>query len=98
MNLRFPKINASLLQRLVFLLSALFFAGMTMAQKTDIDKKISPVLLQQIREGKIKGKTSFRITVIGDRIPNEINTPSFNPEKVFANGRYSCLYHNRYDK
>ena len=89
MILRFPKINASLLQRLIFLLTALFFTGMTMAQKTDVDKKISPVLLQQIREGMIKGKTSFRITVIGDRIPKEINRPSFNPEKVFADGRYS---------
>lgn len=89
MNLRFLKINASLLQRLIFLLTALFFAGITMAQKHDIDKKISPVLLQQIREGKIKGKTSFRITVIGERIPNEINKPSFNPEKIFADDRYA---------
>ena len=91
MNLRFLKINASLLQRLIFLVTALFFTGITMAQKPDIDKKISPVLLKQIREGKIKGKTSFRITVIGDRIPNEINTPYFSPEKIYTNDSYSVF-------
>ncbi len=89
MNWRSRKINASLLQRLLFLFLLFFLAGQIMAQKPLGENKISPLLLQQIREGKIKGKTSFRITVTGERIPNEINKPSFNPDKIFADGRYA---------
>jgi hypothetical protein len=62
-----------------------------MAQKPAGDSKISPLLLQAIWEGKIKGKTSFRITAVCNTIPNKINTPSFNPEKIFSAGSYAVF-------
>lgn len=89
MNRKPMKIFASLLQRLMLLFTVLFCTGQSMAQKPSGEKKLSPRLLQEIREGKIKGKTSFRITVVGAGIPNEINKPSFNPERIFGDGRFS---------
>ncbi len=51
--------------------------------------KISPNLLKEINLGKLKDKTIFRITVIGEKPPADLNTPLFDPQYVFSTGGFT---------
>ena len=91
MKLKHVKIFAASLQTVLILISVCFFPCQVTAQRLAGQQKISPLLLQEIRLGKIKGPANFRVTVSGDLIPAALNKSILKQEKVYTAGRFSVF-------
>jgi len=72
----------------IFLL-CLFLSVKGMSQKITAEMKISPNLLKEINQGKLKDKTVFRVTVVGDGPPAGLNRPAFDPKYVFSTNGFT---------
>lgn len=79
------------LEKILILALGIFFSISGMAQLPKEESAISPVLLKEIREGKIKGKTTFRVTVLGPNIPKEINKPALRPAIILAGNSFTVF-------
>jgi len=90
-KLKYGKIFAASLQTVFILISAGFLPCQVIAQRLAGQEKISPLLLQEIRLGKIKGPANFRVTVSGDLMPASLTKSIFSEEKVFAAGKFSVF-------
>ena len=79
------------LKKILIVALSIFFSISGIAQVPMGEAAISPVLLKEIREGKIKGKTTFRVTVFGPDIPKEINNPTHQPAVILTGNAYTVL-------
>ncbi|TAL48926.1 MAG: T9SS type A sorting domain-containing protein, partial [Chitinophagaceae bacterium] len=58
-------------------------------QQIQPEQKLSPVLLSQVKAGKIPGTSKFVITVTGSDLPKEINGIQTDAKKIVEAGRTS---------
>ena len=61
----------------------------TFSQQKETGLKISPVLLKDINEGKITGRSIFRITVLRNKVPLKITDIKFKAAKIYDSELYS---------
>ncbi|MGL6268540.1 MAG: hypothetical protein ACRC2O_11480, partial [Chitinophagaceae bacterium] len=62
----------------------LFLSFEGMSQKKPSEIKVSPNLWKEMSKVNPKDKMSFRITVLGKALPENINRPDYNPEYIFS--------------
>ncbi len=61
----------------------------TSAQQREAGLKISPVLLKEIDEEKIKGRSIFRVTFLKNKTPLKISDTKFEAAKIYESELYS---------
>ena len=74
--------------KLMILLACAFITQSSIAQLTE-DKKLSPILLNEINSLKIPGRLELAVTFKNGKIPAEIFKPVYKTQKLFESSAFS---------
>jgi hypothetical protein len=76
-----PKANKYNAARLILIFFCVCMTHLCVAQRGS-QQKLSPLILKELKSGRLAGKLKLRIAISGYELPKEISNPEFNPVRV----------------